>query len=154
MSITHQVSLQDVSVSLDMHPEGNYMLTLKKGKEETSIQGNFKVPRVHVEKAKAKSVAKVEQKKPNKYLREYTDDQWVQYLKVLKEAADRHEKQSKWVTMTKAARHIETDVEESDVAAYDEWNKTYNGIEKNRWQRMKTFLELRNERRELRNERK
>ena len=150
MSITHQVSLQDVVVSLEMHPEGNYMLTLKKGQEETSVQGNYKVPRARVEKAEAKTVAKVvakaEQKKPSKYLQERSDDELAQYLKVLKEKYEQHQKQSKWATMAKAARRIGTDVEESEVAAYNEWKATYNGIEKNRWQLMKTFLERRNER--------
>jgi hypothetical protein len=146
MSITHQVSLQDVVVSLEMHPEGNYMLTLKKGQEETSVQGNYKVHRALLEKAEVKAVAKAEQKKPSKYLQERSDDELAQYLKALKEKYEQHQKQSKWATMAKAARRIGTDVEESEVAAYNEWKKTYNGIEKNRWQLMKTFLERRNER--------
>ncbi len=150
MSTTHQVSLQDVIVSLQMHPEGNYMMTLKKGKEETSVQGNYKVHRALLEKAEVKAVAKVvakaEQKKPSKYLQQRTDDELAQYLKALKEKYEQHQKQSKWATMAKAARRIGTDVEESEVAAYNEWKKTYNGIEKNRWQLMKTFLERRNER--------
>jgi hypothetical protein len=141
MSIAHQLSLQDVVVSLKMQPEGNYKLTLKKGKEETSVQGNYKVPR-----ARAVKPMKVEQKKPSKYLQERTDDEWAQYVKSLKEKYEQNQKQSKWATMTKAARRIGTDVVESEVAAYDEWKKTYNGIEKNRWQLMKTFLERRNER--------
>ena len=141
MSMTHQLSLQGIAVSLEMHPEGNYMLTLKKGKEETSIQGNYKVPQARVEK-----VAVSEQKKPNKYLQERSDDELAQYLKALKEKYEQRQKQSKWDTMAKAAHRIGTDVEESEVAAYDEWKKTYNGIEKNRWQLMKTFLERRNKR--------
>jgi hypothetical protein len=145
MSITHQVSLQDVIVSLEMHPEGNYMLTLKKGTEETSVLGNYKVPRAHVEKA-AKAEAKVEQKKPSKYLQERSEDEMAQYLKALKEKYEQNQKQSKWATMMKAARRIGTDVEESEVATYDAWKTNYNGIEKNRWQLMKTFLERRNER--------
>jgi hypothetical protein len=50
--------------------------------------------------------------------------------------------------MKRAARRIGTDVEKSEMEAYDEWKKTYNGIEKNRWQLMKSFLSLRNERNE------
>ena len=141
MSIIHRVSLQDVVVSLQMHPEGNYTLTLKKGTEETSVQGNYKVPRALLEKA-----VKVEQKKPSKYLQERSDDELAQYVKALKEKYEQHQKQSKWATLTKAAQRIGTDVEESEVAAYDEWKQTYNGVKKNRWQLMKTFLELRNER--------
>ena len=146
MSITHQVSLQDVAVSLQMHPEGNYTMTLKKGKEETSVQGNFKLPQSRVVKAVAPVVQ--EQKKPSKYLQERSEDEMAQYLKALKEKYEQNQKQSKWATMVKAARRIGTDVEESEVAAYDEWKANYNGIEKNRWQLMKTFLERRNERNE------
>jgi broad-specificity NMP kinase len=143
MSITHQLSLQDVIVSLEMHPEGQYKLTLKRGKEETNVQGNYKAPQSRVVKAVAQ-----EQKKPSKYLQERSEDEMAQYVKVLKEKYEQHQKQSKWATMAKAARRIGTDVEESEVAAYDEWKATYNGIEKNRWQLMKTFLERRNERNE------
>ena len=115
------------------------MLTLKKGKEETSVQGKFKVPKVVEVKAP-------EQQNPNKYLKERTHDELGQYLKALNEKYEQKQKQSKWNTMAAAARRIGTVVEESEVAAYDKWKKTYNGIEKNRWQLMKTFLELRNER--------
>ena len=143
MSITHQVSLQDVVVSLEMRPEGQYKLTLKKGAEETNVQGNYKVPRARAVEAKAP-----EQKKPSKYLQVRTDDEWAQYRKELKEKYEQNQKQSKWATMAKVARHIGTDVEESEVAAYDEWKATYNGIEKNRWQLMNTFLSRRKERNE------
>jgi hypothetical protein len=139
MSITYQLSLQDVVVSLQMNPERNYTLTLKKGGDETSIQGQFKV-------SKAVEVKAPEQKKPNTYLQEQSHDELVQYTQVLKEKYEQNQEQSKWNTMKRAARRIGTDVEKSEVAAYDEWKKRYNGIEKNRWQLMKTFLSLRNER--------
>jgi len=146
MSITHQLSLQDVIVSLEMHPEGEYKLTLKRGKEETNVQGNYKAPQSRVVKAVAPAAQ--EQKKPSKYLQERSEDEMAQYLKALKEKYEQNQKQSKWATMMKAARRIGTDVVESEMVAYDKWKTNYNGIEKNRWQLMKTFLERRNERNE------
>jgi hypothetical protein len=139
MSVTHQVSFKDITVSLQMNPERNYTLTLKKGGDETSIQGQFKV-------SKAVEVKAPEQKKPSKYLQERSHDELVQYTKELKEKYEQNQKQSMWNTMKRAARRIGTDVEKSELTAYDEWKKTYNGIEKNRWQLMKSFLSLRNER--------